>query len=309
MRRLSVRFTIRSMVIATALVAVNLAGVMATWKAYPSTRITHRVGLGPQLSPYLDDDGSDIRAHLGTFENGQTLVRLVKPPPRPGLLEILSPVIGSASITLLAAVVALGRRAARRASTSLNGDSGHSTRSARAWRGARCVGIVAGLIGLNVAGLVASAIGQHDERLLPPRIWSDPTQFLDDNGSYVVRGGKTRPIIKSGDGRIDRPATLADYPLPLHDGDGQARVFDTVIYKPDGSIVRYKGNPGLIRRILIQPHVLQPPTRTFLEVWWPTIGSMSISLVIIVILWRQARSRFTSTTSESNARVDHDESL
>jgi hypothetical protein len=292
------------MIIATALLAVNLAGAMAAWKGYPSTQLTPRVGLGPQLSPFVDE-GSDIRAHLGTLENGQALVRLVKPPPRPGLLEVLSPLICSASITLLAVLVAKGQRTTRRASTSLSGDSGHRARLARAWGAARWGGIVAGVIGLNIAGLLASSIWQLDQRP-PPRIWSDPTQFLDDNGNYVVRGEKTSPIIRSGDGRIDRPATLADYPLPLHEGDGQSRVLDTVIYQPDGSIVRYNGNPGLVRRILTQPRVLQPPTRSFFEVRWPEIGSVSISVVAIVILWRQARFRFASPMSEGDARVDRD---
>ena len=176
---------------------------------------------------------------------------------------------------------------------------------ARARTAARWAGIAAGLIGLNLAAIAASPVWNRSEKHPPPRLWCDPTQFQDDAGNYVVAGVKSRPMIRSGDGRVDRPATQDDYPLPLHQGDRKSRVLDTVMYRPDGSIIRYNGNPGMIEQIFTRPRVLQPSARPFLAVWWPFVGSVFISLAVFVILLRQARSQFHDPGLEGDASGEH----
>jgi hypothetical protein len=91
------------------------------------------------------------------------------------------------------------------------------------------------------------------------------------------------------DGSAPRPATTADYPLPLHQYDAKARVLDTVEYRSDGSVVLYQGNPGLFARLMGRPLVIKPATRSFVEVWGWTIAGAVISAGFVGMLWRQSR--------------------
>lgn len=131
----------------------------------------------------------------------------------------------------------------------------------------------------------------------------------DQRDGLLSRDRANRVVKGLPNGGSERYATAADFPLPLHGYDGYthrggARVKDTVVYRSDGSVVAYAGNPGFLERQMTRPHVIRPPTRSFLEVWWAVIGSVSISLVIIGILWRMSRWPGSDSTSEDNARVD-----
>jgi hypothetical protein len=101
--------------IVVALVGLNLAGVIATSKFYPRPM--------PPLPVTVVDRNMYIRYHGdGGVEEGvyapetgyrrRTRVRRI--PPRPTLLRIWTPVIGGATITLLAVVVAAWHSASSR---------------------------------------------------------------------------------------------------------------------------------------------------------------------------------------------------
>ena len=64
----------------------------------------------------------------------------------------------------------------------------------------------------------------------------------------------------------------------------RSRVLGTIVYRPDGSIVGYEGRPGEMQA---PPHVIRPPLRSFLEMWWPVVASASITTLVLGILWRQ----------------------
>jgi hypothetical protein len=100
MRGLNFGFTIRSMMIAVALVGLNLAAAIATWNGLPREQ-THKISSGPRVWPPHDVDGPvSVRFDLGNLETGERLVRVVR-RRRPTLVEIWSPAIASVSITLI----------------------------------------------------------------------------------------------------------------------------------------------------------------------------------------------------------------
>jgi hypothetical protein len=297
------------LVVGLALVGLNVAGSIAVSRSFMRYKQVSRTWGGPDLFGVRSTNDRDgIRANFGSLDSGEPLLRLIKAPPRPGRPRDASPLGAGTSITLLVLFIPISNAFVRCLNPSARGRERQQAPAPRPWRMARSLAIAVGLVGVNIAGYAASPVWDWGEPPLSPRVWCDPYQFPDEEGRYIVPGGSGLPIVKSADGRASKPAIVEDFPLPLHRGDGTSRVLDTVIYRPDGSIVVYKGNPGFWGRVLVGPRVLQPATRSFLEVWWPAIGSMFISLVVIAILWRQARARFPNRTSDGAARVDRGES-
>jgi hypothetical protein len=103
MSRLKFGFTIRSMMIAVALVALHLAAAIATWNGYPREQMLQvRSSISRLHPPHAEDADGNIRFDLDKLETGERLVGIVRRPHlRRTLVEIWAPVIASASITLL----------------------------------------------------------------------------------------------------------------------------------------------------------------------------------------------------------------
>ncbi len=77
-----------------------------------------------------------------------------------------------------------------------------------------------------------------------------------------------------------------DHGRPVHYGDDRSRTLGTIVYKADGSIAGYEGRPGEMRA---PPHVIRPPLRSLLEVWWPVMAGAAITILVLAILGRQLR--------------------
>ncbi len=292
-------------VVGTALVALNMAGAIATWSAQLRVSVS-RVKLVERrfwVPSLRDEETWDIRFGFGSLATGEELIRVMSLPRRPTLLQIGAPIIASASITLLVFLVLLGRPASRRRRDAPQ-DSGGLEAQRSPLRLVRWATIAAALISLNVAGAVYGPFPEPGEEQPCPAVFMDPAMVPDEQGGLLFRDRANRVVKRSANGGGERPATAADYPLPLHGYDGYthrggARVKDTVEYRSDGSVVAYEGNPGLMERLASRPRVIRPPTRSFLAVWWPVIGSLSISLVVIGISWCQAQWQFHDPGLES----------
>jgi len=304
MRGLSVRFTIRSMVIAVALVALNLAGAIATWRCYPEKQIVQMTN-DRGLRHYNEDADGNMRFDLGKLRTGERLVGVVRRRRPPTLVQIWSPVIASASITLLVLLVPFGRSASWHRSPLSNVGGHPPTRLARGWFAARWATIVAALIGLNITGAVYRPLLDPSEQRPASDVYFGGSMFLDEAGNFLFNRRDGTLIFRNADGSLERPATLDDFPLPLHQDDGHSRISDTIVYKSDGSIVDYEGNPGIMERMLTWPRVIQSPTRSLLEMWWRVVASASITLLVLDILWRQARRQRTDRVTEIEERIDH----
>jgi hypothetical protein len=165
------------------------------------------------------------------------------------------------------------------------------------WFALRWAAIAICLIGLNWLSAVYRPYlvpGEWQSLANSQQIESD---FLDKAGKKFRYQADELVLMTENEGG-ERPATLDDYPLPLYQGDGQTRVLATIVHKSDGSVVIYEGNPGLMRQILSRPRVIQPPTRTALEMWWPVIASASTTFLVLDILRRQLRQRRTVLATE-----------
>jgi hypothetical protein len=299
MRGQYARFTIRSIMIAVALIALNLGAAIATWNRYSLQQPPPKPTFWPRgfYTPVVPDADGNILIDLGKLATGHRLVGIIRlPQPWPTLIEIWSPVIASVSITLVVILI-FGYSPSHAESLPSTASGAGGGRLPRVWFGLRWATIAISLIGLNWLGVVYRPLvdlGEWQSLAASPFITSD---FLDKAGKKLRYQADELVLMTENEGG-ERPATLDDYPLPLYQGDGQTRVLATIVHKSDGSVGVYEGNPGLMRLILSRPRVIQPPTRTALEIWWPVIASASTTLLVLDILWRQLRQRRAVSAAE-----------
>ncbi len=291
MKRLRTRFGIRSLMIAVALVGLNLAGAIAVAKHHPSwtnrgrgssphpqviSRTWHSIvskeGRGLQQSK-----SSFIFLRLnGTIEIGrgiygsprEQIKRIVLAPTAPTTLQIWSPLIASVSVTILMVVAPRKRPGSQRGGIHSNGDSLSPRWLRRLWLVVRWLMIVMALVGLNlVATLYRPAPAPFDDLLESP-IRSTADLLVKPNGGIEIQphgnplvmkpdGGAGRLVIKA-DGSADSQSPTGGHGPPAGYGDDPGRTLGTVVYKPDGSIVGHTGKPGEMRS---RPHLIRAPMR------------------------------------------------
>jgi hypothetical protein len=289
MRHLGLRFTIRSMIFAVALVAFNLAAAIATWNGR-SEEPPQTVGRGPRVGPFCESNASRrIRLDFGMLATGERLVRIVTRPLPPNPAEVWAPVIASLSITLLAFVVPLGSPGVRRPSTASIVDCGRHARLSRLWRVARWLAIATALIGLNFAGAVYRPLRGPGELRPSPYLFFDSATFLDEHGDFLLQHPGGRLFITKSDGGCERPALPDDCEPPPLESGSPSRIRDSIVNKTSGSIVAYEVRPGLMRLKLSRPRSVKSSMRSFVEVWFPAIASASVTALVLYCMWRQVR--------------------
>jgi hypothetical protein len=312
--------------VAVALVGLNLAGGIATaklhrgwakhtqgwswwrwnegsktWEDFLSQggRGLKRFSSEPDENPYvyLYDDGM-VEIGRGHGTPRQEITRIVRAPSTPTTLQLWSPLIASVLLTILVFVVPLTRPDLERHGAAPAGDPLSATQPRRL----RLVGgwlvIVSALVGLNLAAArYRRAPDPYDDRLESP-LRSTADIFVKPDGGVEPRpvGGSFLVVkpdgfhgVKSFGGTLK---SYADGTFVSYDERGvrvgyeydRSRTLGTIVYRPDGSIVGYGGRPGEMRA---PPHVIRPPLRSFLEMWWPVVASASITLLVLGILWRQ----------------------
>jgi hypothetical protein len=312
MRGAGGRSTVEWAVIATTIACLNGAAAVATWKGQLReqairVRVAERVGWGVGASVSDHEWGTRIRLVLGTLDAGEQLLRFVLLRGRPTSVEIWSPVIASASITLLASIVFLGRSVVGRRPAAPNAVSDLAARRSP-FRLARRTMIAAAMIGLNVAGATYGPYPEPGEERPRPAVFWDPAVFPDKQGGFLarsVRGPRAyRLFHRPAKGGGERPATADDFPLPQHQLDSRNRVLDTIVYQRDGSVVAYDGNAGLADLLFSRPRVIQPPTRSFFEAWWPVVTAGSLTVFFLALFSIQARRDRKERIAADDTRVD-----
>jgi hypothetical protein len=299
------RFTIRSMIIAVALVGLNLAGAIAMWNSIPPPEQAVTLRIGPQLRPADDEDGDrNLRLELGRFATGEALVRVVRGArQRPNLMEIWSPLIASASLTLLVVTVATERAAYRHRVNSSPAGSYPLSQLHGVFTKVRRATIVAALVALNVVAAIHRPLPVPRERGRTPNEFFDLTGFFAKDGSHFFKRPDGGLVIRRADGTRECAASPNDTPLPLDPSDGRSRVLETIFYRSDGSIVAYDGSPGLIAQVFSWPRVIHPPTRSPMEMWWPVAASALITILVLELVRRQERQS-AEAVREVEGRLD-----
>jgi hypothetical protein len=106
MRLSPVRFTLRWMMVAVAIVGLNLAAAISTSRCYPRPRPPSpvMVGNGRGYVSYMSE--GQVEYGVGNAETGYRRTRVELLRPRPTLLRIWSPVIASVVASILVLTVA-----------------------------------------------------------------------------------------------------------------------------------------------------------------------------------------------------------
>ena len=158
--------------------------------------------------------------------------------------------------------------------------------------------MVMALVGLNlVAALYRPAPAPFDDLLESP-IRSTADLLVKPNGGIEIQphgnplvmkpDGRAGRLVLKAHGSTDSQSPTGGHGPPAGYENDPSRTLGTVVYKQDGGIVGYTGKPGEMRS---RPHLIRAPMRSFLEMLWPVIASASITVLVLVILWRQARGR------------------
>jgi hypothetical protein len=299
---LSFRFTVRSMMVWVALFALNLAGAGVTWRSVSKQR-KPKVGIGPRVSQLVDQNADgNVRFEVGMLATGERLVRVVRPLQPPTATEVWSPFIATGSITLLVLLVRHAPLTSRRGAFWSSSGARHEIHvnwvELTAWWGT----MAAALVGLNLAGAAYRPLPEAGERLPIDTVPLAGGITCDRVGDFLFRLGDGRLIFRNADGSRQRPATAVDFPLPLHRGAGQRIVLETIVYRSDGSVVAYDGNPGILRRIVTSPRVIERSPRSTLDIWWPVVASASISFAVLDIVYRGVRLRSSLAVASRLAR-------
>jgi hypothetical protein len=239
----------------------------------------------------------------------------VLPLPPAAALQIWSPLIASMLLTILVLVVPRGHSGRQRPGIGSTGNSLSPARPWRPWLGVKPLTIALALVGLNlVAALHRPAPDPYDDRLetllrssadvyvkpdggVEPRPWGSFLVMKPDgyHGTVLFGGG-------SGIAEDGSIYSYDDHGVRIrYDGD-RSRALGTIVYKPDGSIIGYEGKPGEMRP---PAHVIRPPLRSFLEMWWPVMTSASITLLVLVILGRQVWQERSEPATENDCYAGH----
>ncbi len=164
--------TIRTLMVAVAVVALNLVAALATASYYPRPRPPLPLGFGNGrgLTSYHVD--RSVWYSRGNAETGYQLARVERPPTRPGLLRIWSPVIASVAVSLLVMILATW-------------PAGPSRRPRLRWAALGAV-----LIALNVAGFAYWPSRRYGEADRTSAIlWFEGTVIWHLDGSVIGYDG------------------------------------------------------------------------------------------------------------------------
>jgi hypothetical protein len=267
---IGMRLSIRSFLVATALVGVNLAGAIATSEYFHYFPRVPPVGYGNGWGFVAYGSDGSISVYAGNAETGRQLTRVVRPLCAPPILQICSPAIAASSVTFLVITLLWAIPDSKRGVISASAEAMPRTRTARVcvWIAMRRLTLAVSLIGLNVAGAVYRPLPDREELVVDNRYLSSSTRVshvFTRDGAYLNR------YHLRGIGHDD-------------DDNGPLHPMNTIVFKADGAILSYDGTPGETRS---RPFVLRPPRRSFLVMWFPLIASVTTTILVVVMALRR----------------------
>lgn len=281
MPRSRVQYPLRYLLIAVVLVGLNLQGAIITSRHFPREVIVGPYGEGfGRTRSYTDSTGNRVISKLVPKGHPielrdpvvEWVVRIERRPAPPTLIEIWAPVIGSVSLTLLVVLVPWRSLWTRRREVAMSGDPPHPRR----WRRALCAGRWA-VVGLAVVGLIVAG-AKFRAPPTPQDVWRLGYQLPDILRNTIDQLNRNRVPIPASEGLY----TTSSF------------VYGTIVYRLDGSILGYEGTPGDLRS---RPRMIRQPTRSLLEIWWPVVGSVTISLLVAAVAMRHFWPRRSAVES------------
>ncbi len=317
------RLSIRSVLVAIALIGLNLAGAVVTSRFYPIEQIWVGADDYGRGAPWFHSDGSiDVRRTTpGTSQ--KPMVRILYRRPPLTTPQIWAPVLACAAITALAVAVPIGFPATRRPTRSPC-DGVEALPHQRVRSGRRWLAIGPALIVLNFAGAAYRPRPDRGDVNIKKRLITLLDVAIDTEGDIyclLLDGTLRGPILRRDNSRGDIPEPYSHVQRP---GKSISRPLRTIVFKEDGRILGYEGfplNPDSIPRGLTaqlrapwqrwfpvpfewtpgpmtsRPYVIRDRLRSPLEMWSPILASAAMTILVFVLLWRQARRRRIDSAS------------
>ncbi len=270
--------TIRGMVVLIALVGLNLGGAVTTWRLYPDAAFRHKALPSPGNSRFkgcsLYDLGNPVYVLVAKSTSGKRKERVVWLAPVLGWIPMWCPLAASASITVL--VLSL-HRYRRESQDRYSHPRVAPVNELTPWPTARsriCLGLIAlSLIGLNLAAA----------------LFRPPVDTRDESPEYLQALGLGNWVGAHRDGTrwVVSPRNHADWKRD----DVLEPLLETVICRSDGAVVAYDGDPDFWERLLTRPRFIRDPLYSPLEMWWPVVGAIAVTVAVLLTLLREARRR------------------
>lgn len=268
--------TIRGMVILVALIGINLGGAVTTWRLYPDAAFRHKALPSPGNPRFkgcsLYDLGNPVYVLVAKSTSGKCKRRVVWLAPVLGWIPMWCPLAASASITVL--VVSLHRyhQGSQYRTSQPQFDPANELSPWPAARSRICLGLIAlSLIGLNLAAA----------------LFRPPVDTRDESPEYLQALGLGNLVVAhfEGFGWVVHPRNRAD----LTRDDVPEPLLETVICRSDGAVVAYDGDPDFWERLLTRPRYIRHPLYSVVEMWWPVVGAIAVTVAVLLILFRESR--------------------
>lgn len=320
------QISVRLLLIAIALIGLNLAGWVATSRYYPFEQIiAFGHGDGRGLWRYYSDGTVTVRRASAPRAAEREVVRIIYPRLVMSRLHAWAPFYGSIALSLLVISILVGDPSQIRLDRRDGLISGSQARCSggRARTAARWLLVAIGAPLLIVAGLAYRPLPERGaDREIRRPLLSFSDIVLDSDGELrrVEAGGS----VAYGESEYSlhhfttRNRTEAGWPSPSPEGfRTHSRPLRTIVQKEDGCVLGYEELPldrSVVPTSLTSPQwrspwqlwfpvlfewdpgpfpsrpiVLQESLRSPLEVWWPIVSSLSVVLLAIVARRRVQR--------------------
>lgn len=277
MLRTGRQFTVRTLCIATALVGINLAAAIESWRSqWSPNRIDgpwdKLGGSGPFVSP-----GKDGTFHHGvsvSLETGDSFDFAVLLLPRRSLVQSWSPWIAGMLATLLILGTLRRGRSEEPHSPSAAMDPSPTPPGSSKRRKIRLAIVVLAILAMNGVSFV------YIPEISSDRIPRDSSELANLIPELLMMRNRPPALIAVQNGR--RVIVWGDgHNIPIDSSEGKNHVLETFVIQPDGAVVAYEGSPGLLRRLFTQARVVRGPIHSWLEMWWLPVDSLMITLLTI----------------------------
>ncbi len=299
------RYSIRVLLVAIALTALNLAAGMASWRQrsewsaqrdpfahayrYPQNECGLAIAYSVRSFLAHGPVGRDGELGFGPPEAQQIELREVsreESPRRPRILS-LSPLLASLSITLLVILLPMVRGPIRRGRAPTEARREQVARSPRPPLAAGCLAIATSLIGLNLGAWYLHSPAPHVVRIASV---VNGIAFPGESTFEDLFHGRPVTIVVRVDGRSETRRRLDGRDvyhlsaLPPEQEQRRKQAFSleeaTIEFGSDDSIVTYGGTYD---HKLSEPRVLRP-ARSGVKIWTPRIAALAITLFVLVYL-------------------------
>ncbi|MHB1561541.1 MAG: hypothetical protein ACYC61_29175 [Isosphaeraceae bacterium] len=220
----------------------------------------------------LSELGNPVYVLVAKSTSGKRKERVVWLAPDLGWIPMWCPLAASASITVLVLSLHRYRQGSQDCASRPQVAPANELSPWPAARSRICLGLIAlSLIGLNLAAA----------------LFRPPVDTRGKSPEYLQALGLGDWVGAhfEGFGWVVSPRNRADWKWD----DVPEPLLETVICRSDGAVVAYDGDPDFWERLLTRPRYIRHPLYSVVEMWWPVVGAIAVTVAVLLILFRESR--------------------